>query len=507
MGNCGVGFAPVKPDKHEWLIDLMEGVEDIPGTALHEGITWGWESFPEYLDVIAGMPHAIDIGAQVPHAALRGYVMGDRGADHRRDPDSRRDRADGPAGRRGHRGRRPRVQHLEDRGPQVGGRAAHPEPHRHRRRAARHRPGHRGDGQGRLRGRRRPRRPRSRVRPAAGHGRGQRAAAVDHHPATPRLSLRRVHPDPSAHRAGRGRRDPAPGPGGGPPGRRHHEPRGTDQPVAALGHLRPTGRTAPRRARWSSCAKADTRRAILAELAAEPAGTTPLDRFPYTFVLGDPARYDQTPDESIAAQARRNGSSAAEIAYDVLLANGGTGVLYVPVVNFVDADFQAVREMLVHPLTVPGLGDAGAHCTMICDASFPTYLLSYWGVSAAPDQRLPLEWIIKSQCADTAALVGLNDRGVLAAGLPGRRQPHRPRRPGDRHPGDALRPAGRAASDSSSGPAATWPRSSPERSSPGTVRRPAPCPAFSSGAQPAPLPPRPASGRSPSFRPLHEEQP
>ncbi len=86
MGNCGVGFAPVKPDKHEWLIDLMEGVEDIPGTALHEGITWGWESFPEYLDVIAGMPHAIDIGAQVPHAALRGYVMGDRGADHREIP-------------------------------------------------------------------------------------------------------------------------------------------------------------------------------------------------------------------------------------------------------------------------------------------------------------------------------------------------------------------------------------------------------------------------------------
>ena len=92
MGNCGVGFAPVKPDKHEWLIDLMEGVEDIPGTALHEGITWGWESFPEYLDVIAGMPHAIDIGAQVPHAALRGYVMGDRGADYRQDAHGRRDR-------------------------------------------------------------------------------------------------------------------------------------------------------------------------------------------------------------------------------------------------------------------------------------------------------------------------------------------------------------------------------------------------------------------------------
>jgi N-acyl-D-aspartate/D-glutamate deacylase len=133
-------------------------------------------------------------------------------------------------------------------------------------------------------------------------------------------------------------------------------------------------------------------------------------------VLGNPARYDQTPDQSLAAQAARSGTSAAELAYDVLLQNGGTGVLYVPVVNFVEADFAAVRAMLVHPLTVPGLGDAGAHCTMICDASFPTYLLSYWGVTAPPEQRLPLEWVIKSQCADTAALVGLMDRGVLAAG-------------------------------------------------------------------------------------------
>src|SRR4051812_31217571 len=88
MGNCGVGFAPVKPDKHAWLIELMEGVEDIPGSALHEGIRWGWETFPEYLDALERSPLALDVGAQVPHAALRGYVMGDRGANHDEHPTS-----------------------------------------------------------------------------------------------------------------------------------------------------------------------------------------------------------------------------------------------------------------------------------------------------------------------------------------------------------------------------------------------------------------------------------
>src|SRR5262249_31665566 len=81
-GNCGVGFAPAHPDRHDWLIGLLEGVEDIPGTALAEGLTWGWESFPEYLDVLERGARTVDVGAHLPHAALRTYVMGDRGAAH-----------------------------------------------------------------------------------------------------------------------------------------------------------------------------------------------------------------------------------------------------------------------------------------------------------------------------------------------------------------------------------------------------------------------------------------
>jgi N-acyl-D-aspartate/D-glutamate deacylase len=415
MGNCGVGFAPVKPDKHEWLIELMEGVEDIPGTALHEGIRWGWESFPEYLDAVASTPLALDIGAQVPHAALRGYVMGDRGADYREVPTPAEiaemgklaaeaieagalgfstsrtvahksadgtytptltatsdellgiARAIGATGK----GVFEVVADLEDLDAEfailrdmseVSGRPLSI--------TTLQRPGFPADEYTRILGL---------ITEAVAAGiqlRGQVAAR----PVGVIMSLEgRINPLLPSATYGR---------------------------IAGL----------PLAERVVELEKADTRRAILAELAAEPAGTTPLDRFPYTFVLGNPARYDQTPDQSLAAQAARQGTTAADLAYDVLLRDGGTGVLYVPVVNFVDADFAAVRAMLVHPLTVPGLGDAGAHCTMICDASFPTYLLSYWGVSAPADVRLPLEWVIKSQCADTAALVGLLDRGVLAAG-------------------------------------------------------------------------------------------
>jgi N-acyl-D-aspartate/D-glutamate deacylase len=162
--------------------------------------------------------------------------------------------------------------------------------------------------------------------------------------------------------------------------------------------------------------KPETRERILTELDSLPPGTSPLERFPYVFPLGTPARYDRHPDESLKAVAAQRGTTPLALAYDALLDGPRGGMLYVPVNNFAAADMSAVRDMLVHPLTVPGLGDAGAHCTMICDGSFPTYLFKYWGVDAAEPDRLPLEWLVKQQCADTASLVGLHDRGVLAPG-------------------------------------------------------------------------------------------
>jgi N-acyl-D-aspartate/D-glutamate deacylase len=148
----------------------------------------------------------------------------------------------------------------------------------------------------------------------------------------------------------------------------------------------------------------EVREKVLAELGAP--GANMIERFGVAFALGDPPRYDRRPEDALDLGA----------AYDTLLEDDGHGAVYIPVMNFVEGDLGATREMLVHPLTVPGLGDAGAHCTMICDGSFPTYLLQFWARDVASGDRLPVEWAVKQQCADTAALVGLGDRGTLEPG-------------------------------------------------------------------------------------------
>ncbi len=403
MGNCGVGFAPVRPDRHEWLVALMEGVEDIPGTALHEGITWEWETFPEYLDALARGPKAIDIGAQVPHGALRGYVMGDRGAEHEEEPTAEEiDRmgrlaAEGiEAGALGFTTSRT-VAHKSVDGRLTPSLTA---------------------GADELLGI-------ARAIGTTGKGVFQAVADLDDLQSEFALlramaetarrplsitTLQRPGQAVDAYRQLLDLVDAA--------NRDGVEVRSqvAARPVGLLLSLQGTVhpllmsatyqqlKSLPLDQQVAELRRPEVKARVLDELAAP--GANLLERMTPAFELGAPPRYAQDPADAIDL-AR---------AYDVLLQDGGTGVVYVPVMNYVEGDMAAVREMLVHPRSVPGLGDAGAHCTMICDASFATYLLQYWTREAPEDQRLSAEWVFQQQAAATAATVGLLDRGVLAPG-------------------------------------------------------------------------------------------
>jgi N-acyl-D-aspartate/D-glutamate deacylase len=138
--------------------------------------------------------------------------------------------------------------------------------------------------------------------------------------------------------------------------------------------------------------------------------------FDRLYQLGDPPNYEPTADTSVAARAAQQGRSAADLAYDLMLEREGRELLHVPFNNWTDGNLDVVREMITHPYSVPRLGDAGAHCGLLSDCSFPTFLLTHWGRDR-PTGRLPIEWLVKRQTKDTAELVGLLDRGVLLPGF------------------------------------------------------------------------------------------
>ncbi len=409
MGNCGVGFAPVRPDRHDWLIALMEGVEDIPGTALAEGISWGWESFPEYLDVLAGRSFAVDVAAQVPHAAVRGYVMGDRGADHTEVPTAEEITAMGrlvaegiEAGALGFSTSRTVNHRSADGSPTPSLTATEDE----------------------LLGI---------ARGVGATGRGVLQLVADLVDLEGEFALIRAMAEESgrplsittlaeSHRGDwRGLLDLiAAAQADGVPIRGQVAARPVGVLLGLEGRIHPLVLSAtyqrlaglPLGERVARLGEPDVRATVLAEVDA--AGGLVFGGFDGIFPLGDPPDYDPGADRSIEAIAAREGRPPLEVAYDVLVADGGRGLLYLPFANYGERDFSAIREMLTHPYTVPGLGDAGAHCGMICDGSMPTYLVSHWGRDVA--DPLPLEWLVARQTSVTAGLVGLDDRGVLAPG-------------------------------------------------------------------------------------------
>jgi N-acyl-D-aspartate/D-glutamate deacylase len=417
MGNCGVGFAPVRPDRHEFLISVMEGVEDIPGTALAEGVNFTWESFPEYLDAVDAMPRAIDVGAQMPHSALRVYVMGDRGRDHEEvaTPEEidemRRLTAEAlRAGALGFTTSRT-INHRDRDGNQIPTLTNAP---------------------GELWGI-------SQALRDAGFGHleivsdfvdldkefeifegltdaGNAPVSIllvqnDQNPARWRQVLERIQ---AARASGKSLTAQV-----------------AIRPVCLLLGLEssmhpfitcPTYRRElahlDRAERVARMREPAVRAVLLEEHRHRTKGMSGIvaQSFHKMFPLGDPPDYEPAPEHSIEARAAAAGVSPADMVYDILLERDGRELLLFPLANFTDGNLDAVWEMNLAEGTLPGLSDGGAHCGVICDASFPTYMLTHWARDRA-DKRLPVEYVVQRQCRDTARHVGLDDRGTLEVGM------------------------------------------------------------------------------------------
>ena len=411
MGNCGVGFAPVRESDHDQLIELMEGVEDLPGTVLHEGLPWSWESIGEFLDAVGSRAHDIDCAAQVCHGPIRLYVMGQRGAD--REPATPEEIAE--MGRLAAEGIRSgalgfttsrTLNHRTSRGEPTPTLTAAREELVGIASAI----GRTGAGvlqvisdfpdfdtevETLFEMMRRSGRPLSVSLAQGGPGDGYRRflAALD-----------------AANAAGLRMRAQV-------------AARGIGALIGLEGSVNPLKHSAsyaslagmPLAERVTRLAQADVKAAVLAEVAARPGGTRL--RLERLFELGDPPDYEPEPSASVAARAEREGRTPEDVLYDLLLERDGTALLYMPVLNYFDGSLDVAGELLAHRWTVPGLGDGGAHVGTICDASFPTTLLAYWGRDRRRGRRFDLPWIVERQCRATAETVGLYDRGVLAPGF------------------------------------------------------------------------------------------
>ena len=425
MGNCGVGFAPCRPEERDMLISVMEDVEDIPGTALHEGITWEWESFPDYMDSLARRRRTIDIGAQVPHCAVRCYVMGERGAE--RSAATGEDIA--------------RMRAIVREGIQAGAVGFTTSRTKlHVTRDGNSMPGTYADEDELL----------GIGRALADAGKGVYGLVSDFDDWEPemdwmrRLSLsagctvnfvlffrresdfarveRQLAYAAAANAAG-ARLVPHVG------ARPVNILMGFDasvhpfmlhQSYAPLAGLR-------REERLAKLRDPAVRAAILAEEPpaemlnmVEAAGDVLhniLHSFHMHYVLGDPPIYEPTPERSVAAIARREGRSAREVAYDLMLERDGKELIYHPNFGYDTGDLSRQLQMMKDPHSVVSLADTGAHCGVLCDATVPSYLLSWLVRDRDRGERLSLEWAVKSHTRDTARCVGLDDRGVIAPGM------------------------------------------------------------------------------------------
>ncbi len=416
MGNCGVGFAPARKDRRDFLIAMMEGVEDIPGAALSDGIEWEWETFPEYLDALDSRSWVADIGTQMPHGALRAWVMGDRCADG-----------------------------IEATGDEVAEMAFLTEEALRSgalgfstSRTPLHRsidgelvPGTSADASeliGIARG-----------MAAAGHGVFECAL---HHPEVPEsfvwlrdvaqitgkptvfnFNIPDTHPelwrdvlDLLAAAAAEGLE--VYGQVAGRPVGVLMSWDGTINPFMG----RPTFeglRGLDPAERKSALRRPDIRAAILSETSLDdrPLVQYISSSFERMWLFAEEADYEPFQSSSLLSLAEGEIHRASEMAYDHLTSSEGTGIIYFPFMNYAAGSLEPLRELHLHPRTRMGLADGGAHCGTIVDGGMPTFMLSYWARDRTRGDTLPLEYVIHRQTQQTAQFYGLHDRGALLAGM------------------------------------------------------------------------------------------
>ena len=421
-GNCGVGFAPVKKDKRDWLIQMMEGVEDIPGSALSDGIRWEWETFPEYMDSLSRRKFAIDVGTQLAHGPLRGFVMGERGITN--EPATPDDIAAmaalikeaQAAGSLGFSTSRTVVHRALDGEPVPGTFAALEELYAF-----------------------------AKVIAESGHGVMEVAPAglLGEDLINPAKELAWMN-DISART--------------GCPitflmGQNHVQPTWWREQLQECERQRLNGASVTpqmfcRAIGIMVCLQskmhpfinsptfkeiaqrpypeivsllkvnADLRRKVALEGVNDVlGGSAGFNQWKGVYPLGTPANYEPEASESIRAIAKREGRDAREVALDVLLDNDGTGFLHRPVMGYADGNLEPTFELLGSAYTIPGGADGGAHVATVCDAGAPTFMLTHWARDRKRGGRLPIEHIVRKQTFDTARLYGLHDRGRIAVGL------------------------------------------------------------------------------------------
>ena len=416
MGNCGVGFAPCRPDDKERLISLMEGVEDIPHPVLAEGLPWNWETFPEYLDSLSKKKYDIDFAAQLPHGPLRVYVMGERGAN--RETATPEDIEQMAA--------------LAKQAIEAGALGFTTS------RTLNHRTAE-GDPTPTLT---------AAIEEMVGIARGVGATGsgvlqvvtdfkenqgefhilremVKQSGRPLSVSVAQHHRAPEAWRkildniaAANAEGIPIKAQVCGRPVGVLFGLELTNNPFSAHPSYQAI-KDLPFVERLARLRDPEFRQRLLAEqpvLDSNPFMRHVLSRFEDLFIMGEQPDYEPRPETSLATLARVKGMSPLELSLDVMTAGDGKTMIYYTFLNYADSSLDASLEMMRHPDTVLGLGDGGAHCGSICDGSFTTHMLTHWARDRSRGEKLTLPWVIKAHCQDTAQAVGLLDRGVLAPG-------------------------------------------------------------------------------------------